>query len=704
VGGCRKLQEDAPRRMRPDASFFDAGPIEASSCSQVTCDPPAECRVNNGVAACVCRAGYTDDPSQPGTCVDVDECADGSDDCDSNANCNNTPGGFECVCKDGFGGNGKLCHSLNDCEGLANTCHTDATCMRGDDGVMCSCTTGFEGDGHLCMDIDECEQGTAMCPANSTCQNRRAAYDCTCDPGFEGDRNNCQDSCAVAQTDPARCDARGHGRCQLMSDGSAKCTSCQSDSVGDGVTCTMNTDCANLGCGDNTVCAGESGSRHCECAPGYSGDPASGCSDIDECMNNTADCDANTTDCVNTQGGFMCVCKQGLQRDGQDCVDIDECARGLDLCDSSAICKNQPIGYTCECKPGYEGNGYACADIDECERGEARCAKDGLTMCQNTRGGYQCLCPKGYAGDGKTEACYCDLSGWWGVREKATVTVPQRAAGNVVIIDRSTTHATIWELHHYVYDGSVIKEERQQCGANTGPEIYSPLYTETYTSSIPFMVYDSLKPKPQVDIPLPRAMALPGKPFVTPRDAVTQGIKLDDPLNDPWPAKHTDVAASMWEDSDNDGEPGITLWPGQTTQMTLAGNGTYSYLPVELMGDSTLIATRTGCVSTALRAIGHFEGNIVSCSRITGRVINDKTEGRVEGCAVLRQNDWDTLDVTCKRSDWNDARHCNDEQIEFLDDQDQTSETQADFESVKLGEADATDIDCAAVRKALPAE
>jgi hypothetical protein len=38
-----------------------------------------------------------------------------------------------------------------------------------------------------------------------------------------------------------------------------------------------------------------------------------------------------------------------------------------------------------------------------------------------------------------------------------------------------------------------------------------------------------------------------------------------------------------------------------------------------------------------------------------------------------------------------------------LDEQDQTADASATFESVKLGDANAADIDCAAVRKALPA-
>jgi hypothetical protein len=205
------------------------------------------------------------------------------------------------------------------------------------------------------------------------------------------------------------------------------------------------------------------------------------------------------------------------------------------------------------------------------------------------------------------------------------------------------------------------------------------------------------------DIPLAQRDAVPGKPFVTPRDALVRGLRLEDPVNDAWPAAARDVSAEQWEDPDNDGEPGLTLWPGQTTSTTRDGRGTFSYLPVALQGDSTRIETRAGCVSTAVRAIGHMEGSISSCSRLVGKVINDKTEGRVHSCTVLRMNDWETLDVTCRKADWQEARKCTQAQIEFLDDQDQSSRATADFESVKLASLDATPITCANVREALPA-
>ena len=70
-----------------------------------TCGANATCgaAVDN---VCGCDSGYE---TSAGTCVDVDECAAGTDDCDTNADCTNTPGSFTCRCQQGYVGNGKQC-------------------------------------------------------------------------------------------------------------------------------------------------------------------------------------------------------------------------------------------------------------------------------------------------------------------------------------------------------------------------------------------------------------------------------------------------------------------------------------------------------------------------------------------------------------------------------------------------------------------
>jgi hypothetical protein len=682
-----------------------------TSCAELTCTAPATCELSDGKAACVCPSGFAGDPH---SCRDVDECASATtNDCDKNATCANESGSYECVCNAGFAGNGKSCVELNNCEG-APSCHIDALCTMVAEGVHCACKDGFEGDGHVCRDIDECAaNGTAKCAEHAHCQNRRNGYDCACDSLYEGNgKTQCRDSCELAQTDPARCDVRGRARCSVGPDGTADCASCLPGYVGDGKSCTASPECTALSCGPNSVCSGASGQRRCECAPGFTGDPLAGCSDIDECQNGQASCDAATSTCQNVAGGYVCSCKEGFERVDGACVNIDECARNKDLCDSAATCTDRtpgadsPLGYSCECKPGYQGDGFACVDIDECAEGKDECFKDGNSSCQNTRGGYECACHKGFTGEARSEACYCDLSGYWATRQDTTLVLPERAAGDVVLIAASTTHATVWELNRFTYDGKNLAVETQPCGADVPAEIYSPLYEEVYSSFIPFEVYDKLKLEMAADVPMSKSEALPTKTFMTPRTAALNGIKMNDPVNDPWPVSFRDVPADAWFDTDQDGEPGITLWPGPTTQPTLnpgTKNETYSYLPVALQDNSSLIATRVGCVSTAIRSIGYRQGRIENCGRLSGKLITEKTEGRVHSCSVLRMAEWDAYDVTCNAKDWSNAHHCTEEQVKFLDEQDQTTSVSATFELVKLAGLDATNINCAVVRDTLPA-
>ncbi|HEY2732554.1 MAG TPA: EGF domain-containing protein [Polyangiales bacterium] len=706
--GCRKPQEDGPLRARPDASVEDAGAIVASSCDQLICVAPAQCAVSDGKAACSCPSGWSGDPNN---CQDIDECAlASSDDCGDNATCQNTIGSFTCSCNDGFyqGPDGH-CTASQDCDPEASGCHIDAHCTVNQDVVRCACNDGFEGDGYVCRDQDECQNGSATCADHATCVNRRGGYDCVCDPQYQGDgRSSCQNACDAALADRTRCDA--HARCHFGSDAAASCDSCLPGYLGDGKTCSASEECARLACDDNSVCSGPPGGRSCQCAPGFHDDGHGKCIDSDECADGSAGCDASTSDCANTPGGFVCTCKTGYERKDGACVNVDECAEGLALCDREATCTDQTpsaaqaTGYTCACNAGFEGDGYACVDIDECNAGLDDCGQGGLAQCQNTRGSFQCVCPKGYAGDAKGDGCYCDLSGYWGAREDTTLTLPERTVGDVVLIASSVTRATVWELDRFRYDGTTISIEHQPCGADVAAEIYSPQYEEVYSSSVPNSVYDTFSLQMTAGVPMSKADALPNKSFVTPRAATLEGITLNDPLNDKWPATFKDVPSDAWVDVDKDSEPGMTFWPGQTTQPTRMGNGeTYSYLPVALQPNSTLIATRVGCVSTAIRSIGHLEGKIESCGRLTGKVFTEKTEGRVHSCTVLRMSDWDTLDVTCTAKDWSDARRCSDDQVAFLDGQDQTTQVSANFELVKLADLDATDIDCPAVRQALPA-
>ena len=47
--------------------------------------------------------------------LDIDECSEGVDDCDSDADCINSNGGYTCVCRDTYSGNGTFCSRKTIC-------------------------------------------------------------------------------------------------------------------------------------------------------------------------------------------------------------------------------------------------------------------------------------------------------------------------------------------------------------------------------------------------------------------------------------------------------------------------------------------------------------------------------------------------------------------------------------------------------------
>jgi len=113
-------------------------------------------------------------------------------------------------------------------------------------------------------------------------------------------------------------------------------------------------------CGKNSICVNTVPGYTCNCLPGFQGDGAIGCEDIDECVSDlTHKCGENAI-CVNTDGSFICKCPEGFGGDSNiACIDIDECS--LDHgCDVHAECINKPGSYACMCLTGYNGDGVTC--------------------------------------------------------------------------------------------------------------------------------------------------------------------------------------------------------------------------------------------------------------------------------------------------------------------------------------------------------
>lgn len=158
------------------------------------CD--SETAVCDGVSEmCVCRDGFA--AADETRCLDVDECADGTDDCAADEFCVNLPGSFECSdCpagqeKDADG----TCIDLNECADGTDNCDPLVTCTNLDPFFECGpCPAGYDdtnADGTQCEDVDECADGSDDCDANALCTNQPGSFQCECNAPYIGDGRTC---------------------------------------------------------------------------------------------------------------------------------------------------------------------------------------------------------------------------------------------------------------------------------------------------------------------------------------------------------------------------------------------------------------------------------------------------------------------------------------------------------------------------------
>ncbi|XP_028253103.1 thrombomodulin [Parambassis ranga] len=155
-------------------------------------------------------------------------------------------------------------------------------------------------------------------------------------------------------------------------------------------------DCAVNKGGCEYKCADDySDTPSCYCPPGQTINPTNNVT----CGVEAADDPCLTLHCEHAchryKNSYACTCDHGFQlaEDGRSCVDFNDCTDQRQCPGENFRCVNTVGGFQCVCKDGYRMSGDLCVDEDECE--SAPCEHE----CKNTPGSYQCTCYDGFKPD-----------------------------------------------------------------------------------------------------------------------------------------------------------------------------------------------------------------------------------------------------------------------------------------------------------------
>lgn len=282
-------------QCQPPYKFVGGNCILAGCSEGGKCPPGAECiSIAGGVSYCACPKGYR--TQADGSCIDVNECIEGQHVCGYGAECINKPGGYECACPIGYGGDPyhglcappqRRCASDREC-GLNEKCVQPGECVcpppyfldtsdgnkckspcerypcginakcTPSDPPQCMCEVGYRGDPlRGCTSENEC--ANSPCAYGAQCINEKGGYKCVCPKGQIGDAYK--------------------GGC-ILEDGSAKRQCLDNEDCAETLACVRGScisPCSSLLCGPNAYCEPENHAAWCRCRVGFTEGPNGEC-------------------------------------------------------------------------------------------------------------------------------------------------------------------------------------------------------------------------------------------------------------------------------------------------------------------------------------------------------------------------------------------------------------------------------------------
>nr|XP_012544559.2 low density lipoprotein receptor isoform X1 [Bombyx mori] len=157
------------------------------------CEYNAECRPDTATNeyTCQCIEGFKKDQNE--ACIPDGQLCNGAL-CAEHASClyDATIEISYCHCDEGFNGEGisQCVQTPLSCD-LVNDCSPYASCVPADNTYQCVCQEGYLGDGYNCSQEINCRTDPYMCSPHASCIKNIEGYECECNNAYEGNGTFC---------------------------------------------------------------------------------------------------------------------------------------------------------------------------------------------------------------------------------------------------------------------------------------------------------------------------------------------------------------------------------------------------------------------------------------------------------------------------------------------------------------------------------